>query len=118
VSTVDDAVQALNNSTALTAKVGTRFFYDSPPMNAVLPCVSYYTSLSKPAEYADNSLTDRETTLIIEVWTKNESPTAIADIVDSALLAAGFSWVYSQDMPGGSDGVYQKLSKYKQVKEV
>lgn len=86
--------------------------YYCPDKFTELPAVSFYTLSERPCFGYDNTETEHNGTIQLDIWTKSpEEGGALAIKVNEIMSTDGWCREFSMDLPK-SEGVYHKTMRY------
>ena len=85
--TLEDAIfEKLIHTTAISSRVGSRFYRGWRPHNGKLPCVTFGRVTTEPVNSAAGVETTTRITMQVDVWAANQrTARTIADAIRSAL---------------------------------
>lgn len=107
---------ALKNNTALVTALGSsdRIQFMYPNSFNVLPVVTYEEINNRNVAFYDNVPFADEATIQVDVWA-NTSTTAIAKLIDNALLPLLFTRDFSSDVPEPDAKIFHRVMRYSRV---
>lgn len=111
------AYNALKNSSALTAALGgaSKILFTHPQDFNLLPVVTYQELNNRNADFYDNTPFSEESTIQVDVWTRDTSTTPICKIIDSIFEGLFYTRDYSGDTPDPDVRIFHRVMRYRRT---
>lgn len=106
-----NVVSALKTATALYTLIADRVYFQFPNDFKTLPCISYFEYNNSGEFFCDDVEVGSEILYQIDVWSES-STSAIAQAVDTIMVAEGFVRLKASDRYEPSTAIHQKSMLY------